>query len=262
MVQISLLCQYTSAQWDDSGERREVFFFNFRPAPVAAELVGRHESPTLRALTDGCADLIRVFSGKRVLLQRRQPSDCWTKKNSGLFSGPRTLNAHWCSAPARRRRWRRFCDDECEWQPYAGPLTHLPSWHTNPSHWFSAQRICSSAWPRMPLGHKMRSDFLCSRNQYSYAWRSLKSQSTWWNWKWGRTTFPNPDLTLAAVIVCPTIAFSIVWLSHNSVSIFWDHATFTSLHFPRNAGNFYYNNYFGRFAPSFPHHTLGLLAEG
>ena len=82
-------------------------------------------------------------------------------RRSGLFSGPRTLNAHWCSALGAEEggeegfQWGR----RGEWQPYAGPLTHLPSWHTNPSHWFSAQRICSSAWPRMPLGHKMLSDF-------------------------------------------------------------------------------------------------------
>ena len=141
-------------QWDYSGECWEVFFFNSRSAPFAAELVGRRESPTWELLKSlqQTAVLIRVFSGKGVILQRRQLGDCWCKKNSGLFSGPRTLNAHWCSTPARRRRRRRFCEDECEWQPYAGPLTHLPSWHTNPSHWFSAQRICSSAWPRKPRG--------------------------------------------------------------------------------------------------------------
>ena len=101
------------------------------------------------------------LAGKRIIVQRRQPG--WLLEQEEVaFSVAlgRWMHTDVPLSGQKKEAKKVFSEGRRgEWQPYAGPLTHLPSWHTNPSHWFSAQRICSSAWPRMPLGHKMLSDF-------------------------------------------------------------------------------------------------------
>ena len=128
-----------------------------------------HESPTLNfvKVPSNIRRCWCVFSaesdlaGKRIILQRRQPG--WLLEQEEVaFSVAlgRWMHTDVPLSGQKKEAKKVFSEGRRgEWQPYAGPLTHLPSWHTNPSHWFSAQRICSSAWPRMPLGHKMLSDF-------------------------------------------------------------------------------------------------------